>query len=120
MIIPDNVEHLGERWFANSNIESVTIPASVKCIDTCAFYKCKNLKRITFAEGSQLAIIGRQCFYESGIEEFQSPQSLREIGDGAFSSCKSLESVILNEGLERLGKLQSEDNRYHGGVFENT
>ena len=75
---------------------------------------------MTFAEGSQLEKIGKNCFYGTGIEEFLAPQSLREIENGVFTTCKSLRRVVLNEGLERLGRLRSEDGKLHYGVFGST
>ena len=49
-------------WFKNSEIESVTIPASVIAIRTEAFCNCKNLKNINFAPRSQLKIIRERSF----------------------------------------------------------
>lgn len=41
VVIPDGVETIGERWFMNSKIQSVTIPASVQRIEREAFRGCK-------------------------------------------------------------------------------
>ena len=40
IVIPDGVEIIEERWFLNSQIETVTIPASVKKIEKEAFRGC--------------------------------------------------------------------------------
>ena len=52
------------------SLESITIPKSVKWIDTHAFYGCTSLRKVT--------ILGRPQFIES-----------------AFSKCESLEMVVL-------------------------
>ena len=52
VVIPDGVERIGNYLFWGSNIESVTIPASVKEIGEGTFCRCKKLKRVTFEEGS--------------------------------------------------------------------
>lgn len=105
VIIPEGTERIGNSWFCSCGIESVEIPASVKCIDACAFYNCKSLKSVAFAEGSRLEKIWPECFRCTGIEEFLAPQSLREIGNGAFYECEKLKSVSFQEGsmLERIG-----------------
>ena len=52
LIIPEGIEKIGKYWFCDSAVESVVIPASVKEICVDAFFKCMNLKEVTFAEGS--------------------------------------------------------------------
>ena len=44
VVIPEGIEKIGNHWFWGSGIESVTVPASVREIETNAFYKCKSLK----------------------------------------------------------------------------
>ena len=50
VIIPEGVLEIGEQWFMNSEVESVTIPASVAAIGRDAFccYKC--LKHVIFTK----------------------------------------------------------------------
>lgn len=43
VIIPEGVEVIGERWFMNSQIESITISASVRKLKKEAFRKCELL-----------------------------------------------------------------------------
>ena len=81
----------------------------------------KNLKRVSFQEGSRLEKIGQNCFSGTAIEEFLAPSSLRKIGDIAFAFCGSLERVVLNEGLERLGAREViEGKEREGQVFRET
>ena len=50
--IPENVEFVGERLFCYCEVESVTIPATVREIRDNAFYGCKRLRNVIFSEGS--------------------------------------------------------------------
>lgn len=46
--IGKNVSELGYKMFADTGIESITIPANTKCIDETTFADCKNLKDVYF------------------------------------------------------------------------
>lgn len=50
MVIPEGVQEIGDQWFKNAEIESVTIPASVTVIGKEAFSGCNNLKQVVFAD----------------------------------------------------------------------
>lgn len=81
--------------------ESFEIPASVINVADYAFYRCKNLKSITFAEGSQLQSIGVSAFYECvELENVAIPASVTTIGDSAFFYCNSLVSITFAEGSQ--------------------
>ena len=43
-VIPDGVERIGNHWFEGSQIESITLPASVTEIGKGAFCNCWKLK----------------------------------------------------------------------------
>ena len=63
MVIPKGIEKIGNRWFAGSDIESVTIPASASEIQAGAFYCCRGLAKVEFEQpGSLLRVIGREAF----------------------------------------------------------
>lgn len=97
VVIPEGVERIGNYWFAGSDIESVTIPASVTEIGAEAFRCCKRLTRVSFAVGSILRSIGAECFWGSALTEIKLPRSLREIEHSAFTNCDKLKSVYLEE-----------------------
>lgn len=48
VIIPAGVEKIGDHWFYGYDFEEVTIPASVTEVETEAFCKCTNLKKVVF------------------------------------------------------------------------
>ena len=62
VIIPDGIEKIGNYLFWGSDVESVTIPESVKEIGEGTFYECTKLKKVTFAPESQLEQIRNGCF----------------------------------------------------------
>ena len=79
VVIPDGAEEIGRYWFCGSQIESVTVPASVKWIQPHAFENCKRLRRATFQTGSELQIIGDSSFSRSALEEVSVPRGVQII-----------------------------------------
>ena len=45
---------IGEGWFADSGVEKVVVPASVRELKKYSFMYCEKLKRIEFAGESRL------------------------------------------------------------------
>ena len=105
VVVPDGVEKIGNRWFFNSEVESVEIPVSVKEIGADAFFRCKSLKSVVFAEGSKLEKIGPGSFCGTGIEKMTVPKNVTELKEGTFYHCKELREVVFEEGskLEEIG-----------------
>ena len=48
VVIPEGIEKIENGWLWGMEVESVTIPASVKEIQARAFSCCKNLTTVTF------------------------------------------------------------------------
>ena len=105
VVIPEGVTHIGERWFRNTGVESVALPASITVIEREAFRGCKNLRRVAFAEGSRLEKLGSECFREAGVERVVIPKSVTEILGRAFYVCKDLKKVTFEKGssLQNIG-----------------
>ena len=55
-------EHDDLRSVITNKLTEVQIPASVQIIGKEAFYKCENLRKVAFAEGSQLQKLGPGVF----------------------------------------------------------
>ena len=68
IVIPEGVEKIGNHWFWGASIESVTVPASVREIGAAAFCYCRQLKHVTFAEGSSLEKLGAHCFSNTDLK----------------------------------------------------
>ena len=101
----------GKLWhgvFAESALENVELPSTLKRIEYGAFKDCKNLKTIKFPE--RLEYIGMCAFSGSRLQSVAFPKSVRTVTQGVFYDCKDLKAVMLNEGLEVLGT-----NEYRNG-----
>ena len=87
--------------FADSAIESVRIPSTLRVIEENAFNKCRGLRSVEFSEG--LEEIRSFAFAETGVERVVFPASLRVIAQKAFAMCEHLKEAIFQEGIEALG-----------------
>lgn len=88
--------------FAGTAITSITLPNTVKDLQTYAFSKCKKLTTVKFPVG--IKKISENLF--EGCESITSvvvPSTVTEIGSSAYSGCKRLSSVTLPEGLLKIG-----------------
>lgn len=99
VVIPEDIDRVGNYWFYNSSIQRVQIPASVIEIGTCAFYGCRQLRYAKFqgraddsdpevdqpAEQSRLMVVGREAFCNCVcLSWVELPDSVVEIGLDAF------------------------------------
>lgn len=81
----------------NKEIEELVAEEGVKTINSCAFYGCERLRRVSFPD--TLTGIGYRAF--SGCKNLESvriPASVEKIGADAFSACVSLKEVVI-EGV---------------------
>lgn len=113
------VVSIGENAFRGSGravflpafeLESVTIPATVKCIQEGAFRDCGNLQQVKFAPESELVSIGRSAFQGTMPERIVLPKSLKSIGAKAFRLCGA-EEIQFESGsrLETIGESAFEE-----------
>ena len=65
--LPDGLEKIGAGCFSDSGLEEVVIPGDVTVIENYAFNGIRNLKRVSFQEGSRLEKIGQNCFSGTAI-----------------------------------------------------
>ncbi|MBR6250913.1 MAG: leucine-rich repeat domain-containing protein [Bacteroidales bacterium] len=98
LTFPNTLTSIPNNTFKGKNITSVVIPASVQAIGDKAFYQCKSLELVVFAEGSQLQSIGECAFSETAISSITLPANLTETGEWAFSGCSNLTTVEFEEG----------------------
>ena len=63
--------------FAESALESIVLPSTLRVLECATFAECKNLRTVEFSEG--LEVIGGAAFLTTGIENVTLPRSLREI-----------------------------------------
>lgn len=117
------VERIGCDAFKGSDLEQIILPATLKTIESAAFWDTKNLKRIKIPEGVE--VIGNSAFRDSGIrqimlpstlkriemwafsgsalERIELPNTLKEIEQTVFMETRNLKSIIIPEGVEKIG-----------------
>lgn len=102
-----------------TNLISISVPDSVKCIDnyafnnctgltdagvissdivgSYAFNNCTNLKNITLGEG--ITTIEKNAFYNcTGLTKLETPSTINKISDYAFYNCSGLTDVKILSG----------------------
>jgi len=88
------VTEIGWDAFRDSGITSVIIPANVNFIRGSAFDNSNKLASVTFAQGSQLAIIEGFAFgWCSSLTSITIPSSVEWIGAAAFAGCSKLTNI---------------------------
>ena len=94
------VVHIAQSAFLNTDITSVTIPASVKRIGNGAFSSCFSLETVTFESGSSLETIGEYAFaLSSALTSITIPASVKDIRLHAFQDCSNLATVTFESGI---------------------
>ena len=117
------VTSIGDRTFAGSSLQSITLPDSLESIGKAAFFQCRFLRRLTipnrvtnigyaaFAQSSQLAAItlpdgltslGDSACAGTLLLDLTLPGSLRTIPYEAFAWCLWLTNVTVHSGVERI------------------
>lgn len=117
-VIPDGVELIGvlcfnschkTEWTENGDklvfaLENITIPGSVKRIETMAFFKCRGLKEIYISDNVEY--IGSDAFTEcKALTYLFIPASVKEIGHHAFNKCEGLTQVFMGHESKKDLKL---------------
>lgn len=103
---------IGNGAFRESGLTSFEVPKSVTKLGTgtssygYVFYKCENLKTVTFAAGIKLSYVLANTFAYSGIETIDLSAALTStatLGVSLFESCEYLTDVKLPSALTALG-----------------
>jgi len=87
---------------ARKNIESITIPGSIKVLDSVFGMGNESLKKVILLEG--IETIGDSAF--SGcplLEEIIIPDTVTRIGNSAFSDCPHLKEIIIPDAVTAIG-----------------
>lgn len=107
VIVPEGYTNIGEKAFYGFNTSvnfdfTISLPQSLKAIDTEAFFEVKKLKDITLPEG--LETIGKRAFKDcTSLTDPKFPSTLKEILSEAYSEALNIKNIKFNEGLEFIG-----------------
>ena len=86
----------------SKNIESFTIPESVKIIGGGAFRACRKLTSITIP--SNVEVIGDNAFYNcSSLKTVTIKEGVKAINNQAFSRCIELEQITIPKSVDAIG-----------------
>lgn len=77
----------------NKKIKKVIIKKGVTSVSYEAFALCKNLNSVTIP--STVKTIGIRSFYGTKISKITVPSKTKTIGQGSFGSCKSLKTIVM-------------------------
>lgn len=107
VIVPEGYTNIGEKAFFgfNNGVNfdfTISLPQSLREIDTEAFFEVKKLKDITLPEG--LVTIGKRAFKGcTSLTDPKFPSTLKEILSEAYSGSDNIKNIKFNEGIEFIG-----------------
>lgn len=92
VLIPSSVTKIGYSSFRETGLEFVKLPG-VETIGSYAFYDCKQLSEVIFAES--LRSFESSPFYGcTALTEIDLPSSLTSMDYAAFSNCSNIKKVV--------------------------
>ena len=103
--IPSFVERLFEGSFQSGQeyLVDVTIPATVKSVDSYAFYNNGTLESLTIESGA--TELGESAFMGcEGITSLSLPTGIKAIPRNCFFDLCALENLVIPEGVETIGQ----------------
>ena len=123
--VPAKVQVIGANAFYGVPIQSVSLPGSLKEIETQAFYGASYLTEIAIpgnvetignsafqsclalndvSLGGGLITLGASAFYNcTSITEIKLPDKMTTIGNSAFSGCTKLKEMSFPNSMEKVG-----------------
>lgn len=109
--LPAYYTTIGMLTFANSGLESITIPKTVTTIGKAAFYGCSSLKTVefeaggtsalTFTAGSGTAVTTAGAFALCAMESVELPGRLNGITAYTFYNCTDLKTVTFEQNASK-------------------
>lgn len=108
VVIPATIEYNGteytvvgighQAFYDCYSLMSVTLPQSIKHIDSYAFHNCKSVVNISIPEGVKRIESGT-FQYCSALAKIAIPKGITYIGDVAFDGCSSLTTFAIPDGV---------------------
>lgn len=76
--------------FSCHDIINANIPTTIEEIGPFSFYRCSNLKSVTFSKDSKLHLIDKCAFLSSSLKQIVIPKHVTHIKEYSFSECERL------------------------------
>ena len=106
--IPSSIKVINSRAFHSSAIESILIPSTVKSIESQAFGNCYRLTSVVLEANIEYP---PSCFASCGkLESIKFPEGMTKIPSAFLQNCVALENFVIPETVEYIG----------GGAFSGT
>ena len=98
----DNVTQLSNHLFiGNSNVLTISLPESLRSLDSSCFQNCTGLQNITIPD--KIPEISQRCFDGcSSLSKVILPKNLTTINDYAFQNCRGLYDLIIPDNITAL------------------
>ena len=97
--VPEGVEKVGPSCFFGAiNLTEVHLPGSIRSLDDCAFYRCRNLKALNLPEG--LETTGDFSLMNIGVTELRFPDSLNGISYWCCKQSANLKRVYIGKNAQ--------------------
>lgn len=98
-VVPEGTTAIGECAFQGArSLRSVTLPDSVKRLESSAFFNCKALTDVDLGEGVESIM---ESFAESGLTRLHLPASVKEVNNDPFRDCEDLTAFTVDEANPR-------------------
>jgi len=106
VIFEEGITTIPNTLFLNSEgATNVTIPSTVKMIESNAFKGNTRLTKVITSDKQKLQEIGKNAFTDcENLKEISLANSLNTIGAEAFSGCKKLEALYLSRNVSFIGQ----------------
>lgn len=104
IILPDNIEEIGEYAFSRMYLKKINFPKSLKKLSRASFRSCHWLEMDPFIIPEGITEIPWECFAHcQSFKKLVLPQSLKTLGGFSFYNTR-MEEMNLPEGLETIGE----------------
>jgi len=104
LVIPSEIEIVGDSAFTLSNISSVTFNSNVKEIGNEAFSFCKSLTDVTFDNTCSVTQLPAKTFLEcASLKKVVLHEGLVSIGNETFSKCAAIVSLNIPSTVTSIG-----------------
>ncbi len=101
--VPETVKCIGSKaFYCCPALKNIILPQSVTDIKAEAFFNCENLSSINLP--SELTELSEGVLSQTAITEIVIPESITAIDESAFEDCDKLTSVTIPENVVEIGE----------------